>query len=104
MYTNWENFVLQIGAALFYNKLGQTLLQIGAASLLQIATGVITNQGSCYKLGQPLLQDRAAITNWGKIYYKLGQVLKIGEIITTWSIAAYLAGIFSWNNIQSIFF
>ena len=43
MYRNWGNLVLQIGAALFYNKLGQTLLQIGAASLLQIATSVITN-------------------------------------------------------------
>ena len=37
--------VLQIGAALFYYKLGQTLSQIGEASLLQIITiGVaITN-------------------------------------------------------------
>ena len=29
--TNWGNLVLQIEAALFYYKLGQTLLQIGAA-------------------------------------------------------------------------
>ena len=29
--TNWGKIVLQIGAALFYYKLGQTLLQIGAA-------------------------------------------------------------------------
>ena len=28
---NWGKLVLQIGAALFYYKLGQTLLQIGAA-------------------------------------------------------------------------
>ena len=39
----------QIGAALLYYKLGQTLLQIGAASLLQ--------------LGQVLLQIGTAITN-----------------------------------------
>ena len=70
--------MLQIGAALFYYKLGQTLLQIG--------TSVVTNWGSYYKLGQPLLQNRAAITNWGKIYYKLGQVLQIRTIITNWGI------------------
>ena len=54
--------MLQIGVALFYYKLGQTLLQIGAAPLLQIGANVVTNWGSYYKLGQPLLQNRAAIT------------------------------------------
>ena len=39
-----------------------------------------------YKLGQVLLQNRAAITNWGKMYYKLGQVLQIRAIITNWGI------------------
>ena len=78
--------MLQIGAALFYYKLGQTLLQIGAASLLQIRASVATNWGSYYKLGQPLLQNWAAITNWGNIYYNLGQVLQIGVVITNWSI------------------
>ena len=68
--------MLQIGAALFYYKLGQTLLQIGAGSVLQIGANVVTNWGSYYKLGQPLLQNRADITNWGKMYYKLGQVLQ----------------------------
>ena len=53
--TNWGKLVLQIGAALFYYKLGQMLLQIGAASLLQIGTSVVINWGSYYKLGQPLL-------------------------------------------------
>ena len=76
----------QIGAALFYYKLGQTLLQIGAALLLQIGASVITNWGSYCKLGQPLLQNRAAITNWGKIYNRLGQVLQIRAIITNWDI------------------
>ena len=33
-----------------------------------------------------LLQIRAAITNWGKMYYKLGQVLQIRAIITNWGI------------------
>ena len=67
--------MLQIAAALFYYKLGQTLLQIGVASLLQIGASIVTNRGSYYKLGQPLLQNRAGITNWGKLYYNLGQVL-----------------------------
>ena len=69
--------MLQIGAAMFHYKLGQTLLQIRAASLLPIRARVVTNWGSYYKLGQPLLQNRAAITNWGR-YYKLGQLLQIG--------------------------
>ena len=53
----------QIGAALFYYKLGQTLPQIGAASLLQIGASVLTDWGSYYKLGQLLLQNRPGITN-----------------------------------------
>ena len=53
--TNWGKPVLQIEAALFYDKLGQALLQIAAASLLQIGTSVVTN--------------------WSNIYYKLEQVL-----------------------------
>ena len=65
--------MLQIEVALSYYKLEQTFLQIGAASLLQIRASVITNWGSYYKLEQPFLQNRAAITNWGKMYYKLGQ-------------------------------
>ena len=55
--------MLQIGAALFYYQLGQTLLQIGAASLLQLRASVATNWGTNYKLGQPLLQNKSAITN-----------------------------------------
>ena len=79
----------QNGAAFFYYKLRQTLLQIGAASLLQIGTSVVTNWGSYYKLGQLLSQTKAAITNWIKVYYKLGQVLQIRAIITNWSIRAH---------------
>ena len=66
----------KLGQACVTNyKLGQTLLQTGAASLLQIGASVVTNWGSYYKLGLPLLQNRAAITNWGKIYSKLGAVI-----------------------------
>ena len=54
---NWCNFVLlQIGAAFFITNWGSL---------------IITNQGSYYELGQPLLQIGAAITNSGN-YYKLG--------------------------------
>ena len=74
--------MLQIGADLFHYKLGQTLLQIGAAPLVQIGASVIKNWGSYYKLGQSSLKDGAAITNWGKMYYKLEQVLQIRTIIT----------------------
>ena len=35
--------MLQIGEALCYYKLGQTLLQIGASSLLQTGASVVTN-------------------------------------------------------------
>ena len=69
--------MLQIGAILFYYKLGQMLLQIGAASLVQIRAIVVTNWGSYYKLEEQLLQNRAAITNWGR-YYKLVQLFQIG--------------------------
>ena len=59
------------------------MLQIRAASLLQIRASAVTNWGSYHKLGQALLQRRLLqigakyITNWGT-YYKLGQLLKIG--------------------------
>ena len=41
--TNWGKLALQIGEALFCYKLGQTLLQIGAALLLQIGASVVRN-------------------------------------------------------------
>ena len=71
-----------------YYKLGKLVLQIGAASLLQIGASVIKNMGSYYKLRQPLLQNMAAITNWGKMYYKLGKVLQIRAIITNLDITS----------------
>ena len=57
----------------------------------KIGASVITNWGSYYKLGQLLLQNRAAITNWGKMYYKLGRVLQIRAIITNWGITVILS-------------
>ena len=76
--TNW--------GPLFYYELGQTLLQTGTASLLQIRASFVTNFGSYYWLGKTLLQNRVAITNWSKTYYKLGQVLQIRAIISDWGI------------------
>ena len=74
-----------------YYKLGQTCVtNWGSFVLLQIRANVVTNWGSYYKLGQPLLQNRAAITNCGKMYYNLGQVLQIRAIITSWGITNIL--------------
>ena len=83
-----------------YYKLGQACVtNLGTFVLLQIRKNVVTNwgsfiitirasivtnRGSYYKLGQPLLQNRAAITNWGKMYHKLEQVLQIRAFITNW--------------------
>ena len=62
------------------------MVQIGAASLIQIWASVATNWGNYYKLGQPLLQNKAAITNWGGIYYKFGQALQIRATTANWGI------------------
>ena len=75
--------MLQMGAPFLYYKLGQMLLQVEAASLLQIGASVVTIRGSYYKLGESLLQNKATILNWGKSvtnwgwYYKLGQLLQL---------------------------
>ena len=68
--TNWGSFVL---------------LQIRANVVTNWGSFIITNWGSYYKLGQLLLLNRRAITSWGKINYKLGQVLQIWAIITNWN-------------------
>ena len=86
-----------------YSKLGQACVKNwGSFVLLQIRENVatnwgsftvtnkvsaVTNWGSYCKLGQLLLQNRAAITNCGKMYYKLRQVLQINAIITNWGIS-----------------
>ena len=65
-----------------YCELGQACVtNWGTFVLLQIRANVVTNWGSYYNLGQPLLQNRAAIINWGNMYYKLRQVLQIRAII-----------------------
>ena len=47
----------------------------------------MTNWGSYYKLGDLSLQNRTAVTNWGKIFYKLGQVLQISAVVANRGIA-----------------
>ena len=87
-----------------YYKLGKTCVtNWGSFILLQIRANFATNWGSfaiticgscCSKLdsycklGQPLSQNMAAITNWGKTYYKLGQVLQIRAVITNCGISS----------------
>ena len=63
---------MSTGAALFYYKLGPTLLQIVVALLLQIGADLVTNCRSYYKIEHPLLQNKAAITYLNEMYYELG--------------------------------
>ena len=72
------------------------MLQIGAASLLEIRASVVSNWGSYYKSGEPLLQNRASFKNWVKIYYKLWQVLEIRAIITNWGITSFVEYSMIW--------
>ena len=71
--------MLQIGTALFYYKLGQTLCNMGM--LFHIRATVVTKRA---------LKNREAITNWDNMYYKLGEVLQIRAIITNWDITVAL--------------
>ena len=84
MYYKLGPACVKIGAALFYYKLRQTLLQIEAVSLLQIGASVVANWGSYYKLEQPLLQNRA--------------VLQIRTIITNWEICTLYVGTYGTNK------
>ena len=65
-----------IGEALLYYKLGQTLLQIGAVSLLQIGAAIANSRDRYYKIGHLLQIGAKFIKNLGR-YYKLGQLLQI---------------------------
>ena len=64
-------FYYQLGQVLLQNWGSFILLQIGASVITNWGSLIITNRGSYNKLGQPLLQIGAAIINWGN-YYKLG--------------------------------
>ena len=69
-----------------YYKLGQRCV------IIAVALVFFTNQNKrCYRWGyykivKLLLKNWAAITNWYKTYYKLGQILQIRAIITNWSV------------------
>ena len=51
-----------------------------------------------------LLQVGAAITNWAKFHYKLGQVLQIRVIITSWDITVYQIYLLHIFHYQEIIF
>ena len=61
------------------NHLITLLLQIGAASLLRFEASVVINWANYNKSGQPLIQNREAITNWDNIYYNWGRYYKLGH-------------------------
>ena len=65
-----------------YYKLGQAgVTNQGSFVLLQVRANVVTIGAAS------LTQIRAIfVTNWGKMYYKFGQVLQIRAIITSWGI------------------
>ena len=65
--TKWGKCLLQSVADFFYYKVRQTVLQSGAALLLQSGAGSITKWSRYYKVGQVLLQSGAGITKWGII-------------------------------------
>ena len=61
-FTNWGSFV--------YYKSEQTLLQIGVATILQTGESAVANCGNCYykikqllQIGEKFLQIGAGITN-----------------------------------------
>ena len=91
--------MLQIRAALFYYKLGQKLLQIGAALLLQIRASVVTNWGSYYKLGQPLAVCFGATwRNNSLIPFFEPKKTFFTSINTKNSIIIYIHPFFTFNN------
>ena len=59
--------ITKLGQLHFITNWGKYYYKLGQLSLLQIGASVITNQGSYDKLGQLLLQIGAAITNWAII-------------------------------------
>ena len=67
--TNWGNIITNQGSSSCYKSGQFQLLQIGAVPVITNRDKIITNWGSCYKLGK-------IITNRG-MYYKLGQLLQI---------------------------
>ena len=57
-----------------YYKLEQVFITNWGSLIITKWGGIITKWGIYHKLGQPLLQIGAAITNWDKLYY----ILQIG--------------------------
>ena len=82
---NLDKLVLQIGGALFYYEIGQSILQIWTGQLFKIGVSIVTNWARYQKLCQLFFQNRLVITKWGKINYKV-EVLQIRVIIKIWGI------------------
>ena len=77
------------GAAFFYYKVSQTVLQRGEALYYKVGH-VLLQSGACmyYKVGQVLLQSGAGITKWG--------------IITKWCITTFLSDFFYINIFRKL--
>ena len=76
-YKSGQNYIINWG--IFYYQLGQVLLQNwGNFVLLQIGASVITNSSSfiLLQIAASVITnwDSFFITNWGKCYYKFGQL------------------------------
>ena len=80
--TNWSSFILL--------QIRENVATNWGSFTVTNKVSAVTNWGSYCKLGQLLLQNRAAITNCGKMYYKLRHVLQIRAIITNWGITNHL--------------
>ena len=70
--TKWNMRLLQSGTAFRYYKVGQVFLQSETALFFTNRNDFITMWDRYYKVGQ--------------FYYKAGQVLQSGTIITKWAL------------------
>ena len=86
---NLDKLVLKIRKALFYYKMGQSILQIWAGQLFKIGMSIVTNWDSYQKLCQLFFQNHVVIKNWGKSSYKV-EVLQPKVIIKIWDITVAL--------------
>ena len=71
---NWSNFDVSRNRATVIAKWASFFV-------LKSGTLGITKQGKYYKVGQFLFQSRAAITKRGNFYYKVGQILKVQQLL-----------------------
>ena len=67
----------------YYYKVGQKLLQSGAALIITKRGKIYYKVGQLfyYKVGQDLLQSGAGITKWGNVITKRGRYYKVGQLL-----------------------